>query len=88
MWRYSRALWTFRCEGSSTKSERLLQESLKCNPYVPLYLLGFKKIPKHAPDFIGIGDESEAMAYAYDAIEIWLKTPGALEWLISSVKEI
>lgn len=88
MWLYSRALWTFRREGASSKAKRLLKKSLERNPYVPLYLLGIKKITQDSPAFIGIGDESEAVAYAYDAVEIWLKTPGALEWLISSVKQI
>lgn len=87
-WIYSHMLWAFRREGAGSKTKGLLKKSLECNPHVPLYLLGIKKIPKDAPEFIGIGDESEAKAYAGDAIEIWLKTPGALEWLASNVKQI
>jgi hypothetical protein len=52
-----------------------------------MYLLGAKRIPKHSPDFIGIGDEREAIACAHDAIEIWLETPGALEWLFNMMKK-
>jgi tetratricopeptide (TPR) repeat protein len=87
-WLYSRTLWTFRREGAGPKIKRLLKKALECNPYVPLYLFGLKELPEDSPDFIGIGDENEAIAYVEDAAEIWLQTPGALEWLIDSVKQM
>jgi len=51
------------------------------NPFVPEYLFGRRKMPKHLPDYIGFGDENEAVAYAADAIEGWRKSEGAPAWL-------
>lgn len=80
-WLYSRALWTFRREGASKRANKCLKEALECNQFVPSYLLGEKRLPRHLPDYIGFGDENEAVAYAAEAIEAWQKTEGSLEWL-------
>jgi len=80
-WLYTRALWFFRREGASARANTFLNEALEENRFVPLYLLGKKKLPKYLPAYIGWGDESEASAYATDASQIWEKTEGALEWL-------
>lgn len=82
-WLYSLALWTFRQKGASSKANASLEKALKFNRFVPIYLLGRKKLPKRLPEYIGIGDENEAIDYAVGAIEVWYKTPGALEWLLS-----
>lgn len=80
-WLYNYALWMFRREGASKKANKSLDKALKQNPFVPSYLLGKKRLPKYAPDFIGFGDEREAVAYAFDATQTWRKTKGALVWL-------
>jgi tetratricopeptide (TPR) repeat protein len=80
-WSYSRALWLFRREGASTKANSALEGAVKDNPHVPDFLLGKKKLPKTAPPFIGFGDESEAVDYALDALALWRRTNGALQWL-------
>ncbi len=80
-WLYTRALWMFRQEGTSEKANVCLKEALKQNRFVPSYLLGKKRLPKHLPEYIGFGDENEAIAYAAEAIKVWQKTTGALEWL-------
>lgn len=80
-WLYSRALWVFRREGESVEAKRRLREAIKYNRYVPLYLLGRKWLPRLLPQYIGIGDENEAVAYVVESMEVWRKTPGALEWL-------
>jgi tetratricopeptide (TPR) repeat protein len=80
-WLYTRALWMFRQEGASEKANACLKEALEENRFVPSYLLGRKRLPKRLPEYIGFGDENEAIAYAAEAIKVWQKTEGALQWL-------
>lgn len=80
-WLYTRAIWMFRREADSPKANALLKKALDQNRFVPPYLLGRKRLPSRLPDYIGFGDENEAVAYAAEAIEGWRKTPGALDWL-------
>jgi tetratricopeptide (TPR) repeat protein len=80
---YSRALWLFRKEGASPAADAALSEAVKCNPYVPGYLIQIQKIPSHLPDHYGIGDRNEAIFYVTGAIEAWARSKGALLWLRS-----
>jgi tetratricopeptide (TPR) repeat protein len=81
LWLYTRALWTFRKKGSTREANAALEEALETNPFVPLYLLGQRSLPQALPEYIGFGDESEAVAYIAEAMPAWLRTSGALEWL-------
>ena len=85
-WAYSKALLAFRHDGDSAKSQKLLAAAINCNPFVPAYLLGTKKIPRRLPDVVGFGDESEAIGYAGDNVSGWRDTHGALGWLREFVK--
>jgi tetratricopeptide (TPR) repeat protein len=80
-WSYTRALLSFRREGDTGASRRLLEEAFKCNPHVPDYLLRKKELPGKPPDTIGFVDETEAIEYAFETLLGWSLTPGALEWL-------
>ncbi len=80
-WAYTRALWTFRREGASEKANAALEDAVEANPFVPLYVLGEKKLPNVSPHLIGLGEESEAIHYFAEALTGWLRTPGAIEWL-------
>src|SRR5215210_186105 len=80
-WTYTRALWMFRKEGATEGANAALREALETNPFVPLYLLGQKSLPGVLPEYIGFGDESEAVTYAAESLNGWLRTPGALDWL-------
>ena len=82
-WLYGTALNAFRREGDSKAARKLLSKAYKANRYVPDYLLGRKKLPEQLPDYVGIGDEQEAIWTASDLGESWWATPGALEWLES-----
>jgi tetratricopeptide (TPR) repeat protein len=86
-WLYTRALWTFRQEGAGRKANTALRKALEQNRHVPAYLLGTKKLPKRQPEYIGFGDDREAVSYAADAVQAWRKTPGALEWLAEHVAD-
>jgi tetratricopeptide (TPR) repeat protein len=80
---YAKALAAFRREGESAEARRLLEQARELNPYVPAYLSGRKRLPKRLPDYIGLGDESEAVVYAADALALWQSVAGALDWLES-----
>jgi tetratricopeptide (TPR) repeat protein len=80
-WAYTRALWRFRREGATEKANAILEDALEANPFVPLYVLGEKKLPNTAPPLMGLGKESEATHYFAEALTGWLRTPGAIEWL-------
>jgi tetratricopeptide (TPR) repeat protein len=84
-WAYSRALLRFRRKGASVQANAALKKAIQTNRFVPTYLLGRKRIPRHMPDYVGFGDENEAIDYTAGAIESWAKTPGALDWLAASL---
>ena len=83
-WLYSLALLTFKQLGACPKANRKLKAALKANPFVPLYMLGIKKVPRKLPPHIGIGDDSEALHYLIGAAKHWNEIPGAVEWLIET----
>jgi tetratricopeptide (TPR) repeat protein len=80
---YTRALAAFRREGDSAEARRLLEEARELNPHVRAYLSGSKRLPKRLPDYVGFGDDSEAVDYAAGAAALWTSVPGALAWLNS-----
>ena len=87
-WAYTRALWTFRREGATEKANAALEDAVEANPFVPLYVLGEKKLPNTAPPLVGLGEESEATHYFAEALTGWLRTPGAIEWLRENVADM
>jgi tetratricopeptide (TPR) repeat protein len=87
-WLYTRALWAFGQKGACDKADEYLQEALRQNPYVPSYLLGLKKMPGILPEGGESGDEREAISYIAEALDTWLKTDGALEWLIMTLPRV
>jgi len=78
---YARALTAFRRQGDSAEARRLLVAAEGQNPFVPGYLTGRKRLPKRLPDYIGFGDDNEAVDYAASAAALWASVPGALAWL-------
>lgn len=80
-WSYTRALHSFRREGDTGTSRKLLKEALDCNPHVPDYFLGKKELPDEPLEAIRFGDETEAIDYAFDFLLGWRLTSGALDWL-------
>lgn len=78
---YSHALWLFRKEGASPAADTALSEAVKCNPYVPEYLLAPRKMPSKPPRHYGLGDRNEAILYVEVAGMAWTRTKGALLWV-------
>ena len=77
---YTYALYLFKKEGSSLKSNRALKKAYETNPHVLAFLAGAKLPPDYLPDFMGMGDENEAIFCINDSGKIWLETAGAMEW--------
>ncbi len=81
VWNFNNALYNFKKIGKKTKTEKILLNAYKSNEFVIDYMLGIKKMPKEQPQYIGRGDENEAIAYAFDTWKLWDKTEGAFDWL-------
>jgi len=86
-WYYNWALVTFIYQGDSLEARRRLKRALKQNPYVVPYLLLERRLPKRLPEYMGIGDEKEAVVYCADFGKAWYKTKGAIAWLKSVLSE-
>lgn len=84
-WAWSRLLLAFRRTGNGPSVLKALSRAIKANPHVPAYLLEKKAMPRNLPDFIGMGDEDEAVAYVHDAAGAWAAAPGAKIWLESAL---
>jgi tetratricopeptide (TPR) repeat protein len=80
-WNWSRALLAFRKGGDSPTSRRALARASRGNTHVAALLLGEMEMPHRIPDYIGMGDETEAVAYVHDGAAAWAATPGALAWV-------
>ena len=80
-WKYSQALIEFRKSGDTDKANKALKSALRQNPHVSPYLTGQKRMPNNKPNYIGMGDENEAIAYAADHLNHWRRTEGAVDWL-------
>jgi tetratricopeptide (TPR) repeat protein len=80
-WLYSHALYLFKTQGDTYWSDKALKKALRRNKHVPAFLLGKKALPKVLPDFMGMGDETEAVEYVINNLLLWQKTPMAIVWL-------
>lgn len=81
VWYYTRALMKFRLEGRTPPADVYLIEAFEQNRFVPLYLLGKKRFPVRAPEYMSIGDDTEAVVYALENALAWKDTPGAFMWM-------
>ncbi len=81
VWNYNNALYSFKKIGRTAKTEKILKDAYKSNEFVIDYMLGIKKMPDEQPQYIGRGDENEAISYVNDSWIIWNKTEGAFDWL-------
>lgn len=81
VWFYSRALLKFRKEGRTPAADACLVLAFEQNRFIPPYLLGKKRIPSSTPEYMRIGDETEAVVYTLDNGRAWQETQGALMWM-------
>ncbi|WP_052475885.1 SEC-C metal-binding domain-containing protein [Cohnella kolymensis] len=80
---YNRLLIEYGLHGLSDKLDSYLKKAAKQNPFVLKYLLGMKKIPRQMPEYIGYGDDREAVVYAKTHYHIWQSKPEMMRWLAS-----
>jgi tetratricopeptide (TPR) repeat protein len=80
-WSWTNALASFRREGDSAASGKLLAEAIASNKHVTAYLLGTKKLPARLPPYFSPGEAGEAGYYAREFQGGWVQTPGAMDWL-------
>lgn len=81
VWNYNNALYQFKKSGQSANSDKELLKAYTSNEYVIDYMLGVKKMPKEQPQYIGRGDENEAISYINGVWTVWDKTEEAFDWL-------
>jgi len=68
---FSKALIQYEEKGITKQSVKALKEADAANPFVVDYLRMNKKLPNESPEYVGVGDENEAIAYAEEAIHLW-----------------
>jgi tetratricopeptide (TPR) repeat protein len=81
VWNFNNALYHFKKSGRTKKAEKVLLSATRRNGFVIDYMLGIKEMPDEQPQYVGIGDENEAIAYVSGSWAIWDKTEDAFEWL-------
>jgi hypothetical protein len=84
VWRYGRALVTFRREGDSAAARDHRREALRANHRVAKYLAGAAPLPEQDPETYAVGSEDEAVIAARTLAEAWQATPGAAGWLAAA----
>ena len=85
---YNNALYHFKKSGRTSNAEKVLLNAYNSNQFVIDYMLGIKEMPKELPQYIGRGDENEAISYVNEAWSIWSKTDGALDWLYNFKQKV
>ncbi|GAA4072007.1 SEC-C metal-binding domain-containing protein [Amphibacillus indicireducens] len=68
---FSRALIAYFTKGMVPKTIKLLKEADQRNPHVKKYLTGKEPLPRKQFDYIGRGDESEAITYVQENFHLW-----------------
>lgn len=81
-WHYSKAYLYFCKRSKQLYADKALKEAMEYNPYVPIYLLGLTEMPEETPEYIGVGDENEAIVYVDDSLELWANNKKALKWFV------
>jgi tetratricopeptide (TPR) repeat protein len=80
-WTWSAALLEFRRSGNSAPANKALANAVIANRLVAAYLLGKKPLPPTLPEYIGMGDETEAVSYVHSAAGAWDAAPDAKAWV-------
>lgn len=75
---FNKALLHYKQYGITKEGLKVLKEATESNPFVLNYLLEHKAIPTEQSNYVGLGDETEAIAYAQENAHLW---KGAEEFL-------
>jgi tetratricopeptide (TPR) repeat protein len=80
IWHYGRALSLYRA-GDLQAAEAALTVALRANRHVPAYLKDADEMPPAGSGSFALGSREEAAYAAFELMDAWDETPGALEWL-------
>jgi hypothetical protein len=78
---YNRIILEYLSKGVTAALKMQYRIAFKQNPFVPDYLLGKKAIPAELPEFIGMGDENEAIDYVAYHARLWAKQLELCRWM-------
>jgi tetratricopeptide (TPR) repeat protein len=78
---YDRVLVEYGLHGITAKLNKLLDSAIQQNPHIPNHLTGKKIIPRELPEYIGFGDDNEAISYADTHRHLWKNTPELIKLL-------
>ncbi len=85
---YNRLILEYKLSGPGKKAQKLMQEAIRCNPYVVGYFIGEKDIPSESPMYYGSGDENEAIFYVYNNYRLWEENFEFAEWFIRGASKV
>jgi len=80
-WLYSKAYLFFNQKSKKPLATKALVKAMLFNPYVPLYIFSIREMPDELPEYVGSGDENEAIEYVDSAIYLWGENKRAFIWL-------
>ncbi|MGE5483877.1 MAG: SEC-C metal-binding domain-containing protein, partial [Ignavibacteriales bacterium] len=86
-WYYARAFILWTESGDCRQARMEMRKAFYANAFVPEFLIGRHKMPSAVPADVGLGDEDEAVAYAFASRGYWTARPGALAWMDEVVRE-
>jgi hypothetical protein len=78
---YNRIVLEFQSKGITSALKMQYRVAYKQNPFVPDYLLGKKQLPLELPDYVGIGDENEAIDYVAFHARLWVTQLDLIQWM-------
>lgn len=78
---FAKVIIEYEQSGVSPRLSTLIASAVKQNPFVAPYLLGNKKLPRQMPDYIGFGDDNEAIVYVLTNQHLWIARPALLQLL-------
>lgn len=83
---YDRMVMEYVQHGITLKLSSYKKAALQANAFVPAYLYGKKKLPRHLPEYISFGDENEAIEYVGSHAELWFRPEmaGLVKWMRNS----
>ncbi|MGN7413810.1 SEC-C metal-binding domain-containing protein [Paenibacillus sp. SAF-068] len=79
---YDKIILEYKKNGITSELKMLYRVARGVNKHVPDYLLGLKRLPHNLPDFVGMGDSNEAIAYVIMHSRLWASVPDLLKWML------
>ena len=78
---YSELIMEYLRHGLTPKLTTLYNTAKKRNKHIPNYLFGKRKLPSSLPEYVGYGDENEAVMYIAYHSRVWADLPELTQWL-------